>query len=127
MKEIVATPLAPKAIGPYSQAVRAGEWLFLSGQIALDPGTGQLAGRDAAEQARRVLENLSAVLEAAGARLDQVVKTTVYLAELKDYPKVNEVYAEFFGEGRPARAAVQVEALPRDALVEIDAVAWLGA
>ena len=125
MKQIIQTPKAPVAIGPYSQAVKVDGWVFLSGQIALDPETAELVGRDVAEQTRRVLDNLKAVLEAAGGTLDDVVKTTIYLHQMRDYVAVNDVYAEYFNESRPARAAVQVEALPRDALVEIDAVARL--
>jgi len=121
--EPIRTPNAPAAIGPYSQAIADGELLFCSGQIAIDPATGKLVGGDAAAQARRALGNLKAVLEAGGAGLDGVLKTTVYLKDLRDFPAVNAVYAEVFGAHRPARATVQVAALPMEALVEIDAIA----
>lgn len=125
MKDRVAitTDRAPKAIGPYSQAVRAGGWLFLSGQIPLDPSTGQLVTGSIDQETARVIENLKAVLEAAGAGLDRVVRTTVYLLDLKDFEAMNAVYARYFGETRPARATVQVAALPRGARIEIDAIA----
>ena len=119
----IVTKRAPAAIGPYSQAVRAGNLVFVSGQLALDPATGQLVGADAAAQMRQALENLRQILAAAGCGLDRVVKTTLYLADMKDFAAVNEVYAAAFGQGRPARATVQVARLPRDALVELDAVA----
>jgi len=121
--ESVETDRAPAAIGPYSQAVRAGNLVFCSGQIPLDPGTGEITGTTAADQARRALANLAAVLEAAGASLDRVVKTTVFLADMNDFQAVNEVYAEVFGAHRPARAAVEVARLPRDVRVEIEATA----
>ncbi len=121
--ERIETDRAPAAIGPYSQAVRAGGFLFCSGQIALDPETGAVVGTDAAAQARQVLANLEAVLEAAGSGLDRVVKTTVFLADMGDFQDVNAVYAEAFGSHRPARAAVEVSRLPKDVLVEIEAVA----
>jgi 2-iminobutanoate/2-iminopropanoate deaminase len=126
VKTIIATDGAPRAIGPYAQAVRAGDWLYCAGQIGLDPATGEMCSADVAEQTRRVILNLKAVIEAAGGTLANVVKTTVYLHELRHYPQVNEIYAEYFSADPPARAAVQVEALPREALVEIDAVAYLG-
>lgn len=126
MKEIIATDGAPQAIGPYSQAVRAGDFLFLSGQIAIDPATGDITGHNAGDQTRQCLKNLAAVLEAAGGSMASVVKTTVYLHEMKHYAEVNEAYGEFFETDPPARAAVQVEALPREVLVEIDAIAYLG-
>lgn len=125
MREAIATPNAPQAIGPYSQAVRAGEWLFLSGQIPLDPATGQVVAGDAAVQTDRVLQNLRAVLEAAGSSLDAVVKTTVYLVDMADFPAMNEVYGRYFRPPAPARATVAVARLPRDVRVEIDAVARL--
>lgn len=123
--DFVTTRDAPEAIGPYSQAVecRPDRLLFLSGQIPLDPRTGALVGGDVAEQTRRVLHNLEAVLLAAGLARWNVVKTTIYLADLRDFAVVNEVYAEFFGDHRPARATVQVAGLPKGALVEIEAVA----
>lgn len=123
---IVSTTDAPAAIGPYSQAVVAGDLVFCSGQIALDPATGEVVAGDVRVQARQVLRNLSGVLAAAGSGMDLVVKTTVFLADLADYGAVNEVYATFFpGEKPPARAAVAVARLPRDARVEIDCVALL--
>jgi 2-iminobutanoate/2-iminopropanoate deaminase len=119
----ISTEAAPAAIGPYSQAVRMGKWIFCSGQIPLDPASGELVGETAAEQAQRVLANLAAVLDAAGAGFDRVVKTTIYLKDLGDFAVVNEVYANAFGDHRPARATVEVSRLPKDVLVEIDAVA----
>jgi 2-iminobutanoate/2-iminopropanoate deaminase len=121
--EFVATTGAPQAIGPYAQAVGAGDLLFCSGQIALDPGTGELKGANAAEQTRQVLRNLAAVLEAGGSGLDAVLKTTVYLKSMADFAAMNGAYAEAFGAHRPARATVEVSGLPKGALVEIDAVA----
>jgi 2-iminobutanoate/2-iminopropanoate deaminase len=126
MIESVATEHAPKAIGPYSQAIKANGLLFASGQVALDPRTQQLVqGGDVAIETERVLENLKAVVEAAGSSLAHTVKTTVYLADLGDFAKMNEVYARYFGERPPARATVQVSRLPRDARVEIDLIALL--
>ncbi|HEY8205531.1 MAG TPA: RidA family protein [Pyrinomonadaceae bacterium] len=125
VKEIVATERAPRAIGPYSQAVRAGNLLFCSGQIPIDPATGEFVSGGVAEQTEQVMRNLSAVLEAAGADLNQVVKTTVFLAEMDDFTAMNEVYGRFFGENPPARATVQAARLPRDAKVEIEALAVL--
>jgi 2-iminobutanoate/2-iminopropanoate deaminase len=125
VKEIVATERAPRAIGPYSQAVRAGNLLFCSGQIPIDPATGEFVSGGVAEQTEQVMRNLSAVLEAAGADLNQVVKTTVFLAEMDDFTAMNEVYGRFFGENPPARATVQAARLPRDAKVEIEAMAVL--
>ncbi|MEW5764184.1 MAG: RidA family protein [Acidobacteriota bacterium] len=122
-KEIVSTDRAPAALGPYSQAIRAGGFLFCSGQIALNPATGQVEGADVAAQTRRVLENLRAVLEAGGSSLGGVVKTTVYLKRMEDFAAMNAMYAEFFAEGAPARATVEVARLPKDVLVEIEAVA----
>ncbi|MFP3947844.1 MAG: RidA family protein [Gemmatimonadota bacterium] len=122
----IRCPDAPRAIGPYSQAIRAGDWLYCSGQIALDPGTGDLVGGNVARQTRRVLANLSAVLQEAGGSLSRVVKTTVYLADMDDFTSMNEVYGEHFDVHRPARATVEVSALPRNVAVEIDAVAFLG-
>jgi 2-iminobutanoate/2-iminopropanoate deaminase len=122
-KTSVSSAGAPKAIGPYSQAIRAGHLLFASGQIPLDPATGSIVGGDAAEQTRRVLDNLRAVLAAAGLTPADVVRTTIYLIDLNDFAKVNEVYGSFFAEPYPARATVQVARLPRDARVEIDAIA----
>lgn len=125
MKEIVATKNAPEAIGPYSQAVKIGasELLFCSGQIPLDPATGEITGVSAAEQTQRVMDNLKAVIEAAGYTMADVVKTTIYLTDLKTLQEVNKVYEAFFFGAFPARATIQVAALPRGALVEIDAIA----
>ena len=126
MRRAVSSDGAPKAIGPYSQAVQAGDFLFLSGQIPLDPVTGQMAGPDVRAQAHQVMRNLDAVLRAAGASLARVVRTTIYLADMGDFAAVNEVYGGYFEEPAPARATVQAARLPRDARVEIDAVAYLG-
>src|SRR5438552_11371040 len=123
MKEIIATDQAPKAIGPYSQAVSAGNLVFASGQIPIDPGTGEFVPGGIAEQTEQVLKNLTALFAAAGARMDQIVKTTVFLADMNDFTAMNEVYGRFFGEDPPARATVQAARLPRDAKVEIDAIA----
>jgi 2-iminobutanoate/2-iminopropanoate deaminase len=125
MRQRIATESAPTAIGPYSQGIRAGQLVFCSGQIPLDPATGQVVGGDIAAQTRQVFANLQAVLTAAGASLDHVVKTTVYLADMNDFAAMNEVYATFFGSPAPARATVQAARLPRDARVEIDAIAVL--
>ncbi len=117
MKEIVATERAPRAIGPYSQAVRSGNFLFASGQIPIDPATGEFVAGGITEQTEQVMRNVSAILEAAGAGLQQVVKTTVFLADMDDFTAMNEVYGRFFGEDPPARATVQAARLPRDARV----------
>jgi 2-iminobutanoate/2-iminopropanoate deaminase len=129
MRKNISTESAPKAIGPYAQAVvaSAGSLVFCSGQIPLDPKTGEMVGAgDVRAQVERVLENLGAVLAAAGASFGTVVKTTIYLADLQDFGTVNEVYARSFGESLPARATVQAAGLPRGALVEIDAIATVG-
>lgn len=126
MREAISTLAAPAAIGPYSQAIRAGDFVFLSGQIPLDPASGSLVTGDVQAQTQRVLENLGAILGAAGGSFDQVVKTTVYLADMSDFPAMNEVYGTFFRGTAPARATVQVSRLPRDVRVEIDAVLYLG-
>jgi 2-iminobutanoate/2-iminopropanoate deaminase len=122
----VSTKAAPAAIGPYSQAIRAGDFLYVSGQIPLDPATGALVDGDVRAQTRRVLENLSAIVAAGGASLGRVVKTTVYLLDMNDFQAMNEVYATFFTAPAPARATVQVGRLPKDVRVEIDAVVHLG-
>ena len=123
MKEL-RTGAAPAPVGPYAQAVEASGWIFLSGQIPLDPATGRLVAGEIEEQARRVLENLRAVLDAGGASFADVVRTTIYLVDLAVFPRVNAVYAEYFGAApRPARSTVQVAALPLGAQVEIDAIA----
>jgi 2-iminobutanoate/2-iminopropanoate deaminase len=123
VRERIQTNNAPAAIGPYSQAIRAGEFVFVSGQIAIDPATGQFVPGTVAEQTERVFNNLAAVLEAAGSSLDKIVKTTVFLADMKDFAEMNDVYAKFFSEAPPARATVAAAGLPRDARVEIEAVA----
>jgi 2-iminobutanoate/2-iminopropanoate deaminase len=123
MREIVATAKAPAAIGPYSQAVRAGNLLFLSGQIPIDPSTGQLVEGGVAVQARQVLDNIGAILVAAGASFDAVVTATVYLADMNDFAAVNEIYATYFPAPAPARATVQVARLPKDCRVEIQVTA----
>ncbi len=125
MKQIVATKDAPQAIGPYSQAVKAGGFVFASGQIPLDPQTGEFVPGSIAEQTEQVLRNLSKVLEAAGTSLDMVVKTTVYLADMGDFAAMNEVYGRYFETEPPARATVQAARLPRDARVEIDVIAMV--
>lgn len=121
----VSTPGAPRAIGPYSQGIRAGEFLFTAGQVGFDPASGELVDGGIADQTARVLDNLRAILEAAGTDLSQVVKTTVFLVDMGDFAAMNEVYARVFGEHRPARSTVAVAALPRGARVEIEAVASL--
>ena len=126
MKQIVRTEAAPQAIGPYSQAVVAGGFVFASGQIPTDPATGQFVEGGVSEQTRQVLRNLSEVLKAAGTGLERVVKTTVFLADMNDFAEMNEVYGSFFGENPPARSTVQAARLPRDARVEIDVVALAG-
>lgn len=125
MKEAVSTPEAPGAIGPYSQAIRAGDYLFISGQIPLDPATGALVPGGIADQTHRVLQNLGAILRAAGSTFDQVVKTTVYVADLSEFAAMNEVYATYFPAPAPARATIQAARLPRDVKVEIDLIAYL--
>jgi 2-iminobutanoate/2-iminopropanoate deaminase len=126
LKEGVHTDNAPKAIGPYSQAVKADRLIFASGQIPLDPATMQIVEGGIREQTERVLNNLSAVLEAAGSSLDRVVKTTVFLANLEDFAAMNEIYGRYFGEVPPARSTVEVSRLPRDVRVEIDVIALVG-
>jgi len=123
MKEIIATENAPGAIGPYSQAVKIAGFVFCSGQIPIDPNTGNFVSDNVAEQTTQVLKNLSAVLEAAGTDLNSVVKTTVFLADMNDFTAMNEVYARFFNDNKPARATVQAARLPRDARVEIECIA----
>lgn len=121
--ESIQTDRAPQAIGPYSQAIKANGFIFASGQIPLDPTTMQIVEGGIGEQTERVLNNLKAVLEAAGSSLDRVVKTTVYLADMNEFTAMNEIYARYFGATKPARATVQVARLPRDVRVEIDVVA----
>ena len=123
MADVIATKSAPQAIGPYSQAIRSGGFVFTSGQVALDPATGKVVAGDVAAQTERVLENLAAVLAAAGSSLNKVVKTTVFLKSMGDFATMNEVYGKHFGAHRPARSTVEVARLPKDVLVEIDVIA----
>lgn len=126
MKKVLATEKAPAAIGPYSQGVRGGDYVFVSGQLPIDPATGAFAGEDIASQTRQSLTNIKAILESGGLSMDQVVKTTVLLKNINDFAAMNEVYATFFKGECPARAAFGVAALPKDALVEIEAIAYCG-
>jgi 2-iminobutanoate/2-iminopropanoate deaminase len=126
-KRVVFTKSAPAAIGPYAQAVRAGDLLFASGQIPLDPASGTIVPGNATAQTARVMENLGAILAAAGLGFAHVVRTTIYLTNLEDFPSVNEVYGSYFPVDPPARTTVQVAALPRGASVEIDLIAHVGA
>jgi 2-iminobutanoate/2-iminopropanoate deaminase len=123
MREVISTDKAPKAIGAYSQAIRAGGFLFLAGQVAVDPATGQLLQADVRAQTERVLKNISAILESAGSSLEKVVKSTVYLKEMSDFQEMNEVYGQFFKVEPPARSTVEVARLPRNMLVEIEVIA----
>lgn len=123
MREIISTERAPGAIGPYSQAIKTGGMVYCSGQIPIDPETGEFVSNDISEQTEQVLKNLSAVLEAAGTTLGSVVKTTVFLADMSDFAAMNEIYGRFFNENKPARATVQAARLPRDAKVEIECIA----
>jgi 2-iminobutanoate/2-iminopropanoate deaminase len=123
MKKIVSTSEAPAAIGPYSQAVRSGRFLFCSGQIPLDPKSGQIVPGDIAAQTRRVLDNIAAILKTEGLTFDNVVKTTIFLTDLGDFQTVNEIYSSYFKQAPPARSTVQVAALPKGTRVEIDAIA----
>ena len=123
MREIIETKYAPSPIGPYSQAIRANGFVFVSGQIPIDPESGKIVEGDIVAQTRQVLKNLSAILVAAGTDISRVVKTSVFLTNLEDFPRLNQVYEEFLGAVRPARATVQVARLPKEALVEIEAVA----
>lgn len=125
-REIVATDRAPKAIGPYSQGVKAGGFVFFSGQIPLDPATGEIRGADIAAQAEQVMENIGAVLSATGLGFSDVVKTTIFLADLANFSVVNDIYGKRFPTEPPARSTVEVKGLPRGALVEIEVVAWCG-
>jgi 2-iminobutanoate/2-iminopropanoate deaminase len=126
VKQIIKTESAPQAIGPYSQAIRVGGFVFASGQIPLDPATGKLVEGSITEQTDQVLRNLSALLEAAGTGLDRVVKTTVFLADMNDFAAMNEVYGRYFSKDAPARSTVEAARLPRDARVEIEAIAEAG-
>jgi 2-iminobutanoate/2-iminopropanoate deaminase len=125
MRDVVSTDRGPKPIGPYSQAIRANGFLYVSGQVALDPKTGELVGADVQQQTERTLQNLKGILEAAGSNLHHVVKTTVFLKDMNDFAAMNEVYAKFFTLAPPARSTVQVARLPKDALVEIELIAGL--
>ena len=125
MKDVILTTRGPKPIGPYSQAIKANGFLFISGQVALDPPSGECVGKDVASQTERVLENLKGILEAAGASLHHVVKTTVFLKDMDDFSAMNEVYGRYFQAAPPARSTVQAVRLPKDALVEIELVAAL--
>ena len=125
MPSAVSTAGAPKALGPYSQAIRAGQFLFVSGQVPIDPATGELVQGSIAVQARRALQNIGEILKAGGASFQNVVRTTVYLADLADFPAMNDVYATFFSSPQPARSTIQAARLPRDARIEIDVIAFL--
>ena len=125
MKEVVHTDRGPKPIGPYSQAVKASGFIYLSGQVALDPKTGDLSGGDIRQQTERTLENVKGILEAAGTNLHHIVKTTVFLKDMDDFAAMNEVYARYFTVAPPARSTVQVSRLPKDALLEIEVIAAL--
>jgi 2-iminobutanoate/2-iminopropanoate deaminase len=126
MLSAVSTETAPQALGPYSQAIRAGQFLFVSGQVPIDPLSGQMVGGTIADQTRRVFENVGAILTAGGASFQQVVRTTVYLADLGDFSAMNDVYATFFTPPQPARSTIQASRLPRDARIEVDVIAFLG-
>lgn len=126
IKHVISTKDAPGAIGPYSQAIKAGDYLFVSGQIPLDPATGQLISGGIAEQTRRVLDNLAAILKAAGVSFDRVVKTTVYLQDMAEFTAMNEIYGTYFPQPAPARATIQAAGLPRNVRVEIDLIAFVG-
>lgn len=126
MKEIIQTGNAPQAIGPYSQAVKTNGWVFASGQIPIDPDTGQFVSGGIEEQTEQVLKNLAAVLQAAGSGLDRVIKTTVFLADMQEFSAMNGVYGKYFTQDPPARATVEASRLPRDAKVEIEAIALAG-
>jgi 2-iminobutanoate/2-iminopropanoate deaminase len=123
MREVISTAGAPRAIGPYSQAIRAQGWLFVSGQVAIDPATQQIIPGGVEAQTERALENIAAILAAAGSGLDRVVRTTVFLKNMNDFPAMNAVYGKYFNRAPPARSTVEVARLPKDVLVEIDAIA----
>ena len=123
MKSVVTTDRGPKPVGPYSQAIQSNGWIYLAGQVALDPKKGEMVGSDIRQQTERVLENIKGILEAAGANLHHVVKTTVFLKDLNDFAAMNEVYGKYFTTAPPARSTVQVARLPKDALVEIEVIA----
>jgi len=123
MKNAVITDRGPKPIGPYSQAIKANGFVYLSGQLALEPKTGEMVGSDIRQQTERVLENIKGILEAAGVNLHHVIKTTVFLKDMNDFPAMNEIYARYFTSAPPARSTVQVSRLPKDSLVEIEVIA----
>lgn len=123
MRNVISTPHAPKAIGPYSQAIKANGFVFVSGQVAIDPATQQVVAGDAAAQTERIMQNLSAILQAAGSRLEDVVRSTVFLKNMGDFAAMNEVYGRYFTSAPPARSTVEVARLPKDVLVEIDVIA----
>jgi 2-iminobutanoate/2-iminopropanoate deaminase len=125
MRDIVLTDRGPKPIGPYSQAVKANGFIYMSGQVALDPKTGEMTGSDVKEQTERVMNNIKGILEAAGSNLHHVVKTTVFLKDMNDFAAMNEIYGRYFTVAPPARSTVQVSRLPKDALVEIEVIAAL--
>ncbi len=125
MRDVILTDRGPKPIGPYSQAIRTNGILYVSGQVALDPKTGEMAGGDIRQQTERVLENVKGILEAAGLNMHHVVKTTVFLKDMNEFAAMNEVYAKYFASAAPARSTVQVSRLPKDALVEIEVIAGL--
>jgi 2-iminobutanoate/2-iminopropanoate deaminase len=123
MRNVISTPHAPKAIGPYSQAIKANGFVFVSGQVAIDPATQQVIAGDAAAQTERIMQNLSAILQAAGTGLENVVRSTVFLKNMGDFAAINEVYGKYFTSAAPARSTVEVARLPKDVLVEIDVIA----
>lgn len=125
-KQPIKTPRAPAAIGPYSQGVKAGGFIFVSGQIPLDPTSGEVVEGDVAHQADRVMRNIRAILDDSGSTMEDIVKTTIYLADMNDFTAVNDVYGRYFSSEAPARATVQVARLPKDVRVEIEATAWVG-
>ena len=125
MRDVILTDRGPKPIGPYSQAIRTNGFLYVSGQVALDPKSGEMTGADISQQTERVLENVKGILEAAGSNMHHVVKTTVFLRDMNEFAAMNEVYAKYFTSAAPARSTVQVARLPKDALVEIEVIAGL--
>ena len=125
MKEIIFTEKAPKPIGPYSQAIKIGNFLFISGQIPVDPESGKLVEEDIGAQTHQVLKNIKAIVEAAGGTLNNVVKVTVYLDDMDDFAEMNEVYSQYFSESKPARAAIEVSRLPKNVKIEIEAIAYI--